>query len=196
MFCVAVLFSAGLSAAPGLEAEFNEVPDRGSSASERAWAVGVAAGRGVRFNNPYRLSRPLGSSPASVSLTAPYLESMGRVSWPGSIAHRHGVQLGLGFALNGITQWVVVPSYWLSFADSGNWQITARAGVPLILAPDFNLGGELAGGIRRELWPGFFLDVELLASLFIGAAVPDSSFTLYPLLSLQAGVSYRFGEQW
>ena len=36
---------------------------------------GVAGGRGLRFNNPFRLRTQLGSTEQSLSLTAPYIDT-------------------------------------------------------------------------------------------------------------------------
>src|SRR6185295_11658619 len=35
----------------------------------------LSVGRGLRFNNPYRLAQPLGDTPESVSLSATYLDA-------------------------------------------------------------------------------------------------------------------------
>jgi hypothetical protein len=42
--------------------------------------LSLAVGRGLRFNNPYRLEKPLGDTAESVSLAATYLDIGGGVA--------------------------------------------------------------------------------------------------------------------
>src|SRR5882757_9998128 len=71
----------------------------------------LALGDGLRFNNPYRLSTPLGKTPESLSLTAAYLDlALGVVRGPPD-GLGHGAIVHLSIAAQGIPQEVLSLSY-------------------------------------------------------------------------------------
>src|SRR5262245_58391121 len=78
----------------------------GDGATPISALLQLSFGRGVRFNNPYRLATPLGDTAESVSLAATYLDLGGALLFgPGDF--RHGVSLGGAVALQGIGQLVL-----------------------------------------------------------------------------------------
>jgi hypothetical protein len=148
----------------------------------------LAIGRGIRFNNPYRLATPLGDSAESLSLTATYLDlSAGATSGPRD-GIGHGGVLHLAVALDGIPQEVLTPAYVALHRFAGGFLIYGRAGTPVVLEPDLNLGFELAGGGAWLLTAGLGLTAELSGSLFYGAATHDRAITVIPIVALSVGV--------
>jgi hypothetical protein len=148
----------------------------------------LAIGRGLRFNNPYRLSTVLGDDEESLSLSATYADlGLGALlGEPRGL--QHGAVAHLSIATDGITQEVASLSYQALMPLGSRWLATARAGVPVVLEPDVNPGFELASGGAFMLGGGVGVSGELVFSLFYGAATLDHSASVIPLLSLQLGV--------
>jgi hypothetical protein len=149
---------------------------------------GAALGQSLRFNNPFRLATPLGSSPESISLTAPYLDvSVGAflgLPW----GAQHGVWVHHSLALSGIDQTVITPSYAFLWRFHRGDALYGRVGPSFVTAPDPNVGAELAAGGVYMLSGAFGLNAELIGSAYYGAATRQVAATLVPLLSLQLGV--------
>src|SRR5688500_12024439 len=77
------------------------------------WLGGVYLGRGLRFNNPYRLRTVLGDDAESLSLGATYLDlHLGR-TFSDPDTFEHGISAQLSIATDGIRQEVITPSYLL-----------------------------------------------------------------------------------
>ena len=152
----------------------------------RAFAV-AGAGVGLRFNNPYRLSRPIGERAESVSFTAPY----GDVGLGATLGDAHGFQYGgllrYDRSLQGVTQHVITPSFVL-LRRGTSFEAYGRLGLPLLLTPDPSLGGELTAGGAWFVRAGIGISLELIGDLFFGAATPENKRPLYPVLSGQLGV--------
>jgi hypothetical protein len=148
----------------------------------------VALGRGLRFNNPYRLSTVLGDDSESLSLSATYADvGLGALlGQPRGL--QHGAVAHLSIATDGITQEVASLSYQALMPFGSRWLVTGRAGVPVVLEPDLNPGFELGSGGAFMLGGGVGVGGELVFSLFYGAATLDHSASVIPLLSLQLGV--------
>jgi hypothetical protein len=144
-------------------------------------------GDGLRFNNPYRLATPLGSSAESVSRTAAYTE-IGIAATLGAPAGlQHGAALRMSFALEGVRQAVLVPSYllwrrWTHFAAYG------RAGLPIVLSPDATWGLEAAAGGVWFPRAGLGVAAELVGDVFYGAGTREVATPAYPIVSGQLGV--------
>jgi hypothetical protein len=149
-------------------------------------------GRGIRFENPYRLQTELGKDAESLSLTATYLDLSFAALLGGHGSVFHGVRLGADFALDGIAQEVLTPSYLLFYRIDPRWALLARAGVPIVVEPDVNAGFELGGGGVFYLTAGFGLTASLAASLFFGAATLDSARPAAPILSMDLGLVYDY----
>ncbi|MFO0661758.1 MAG: hypothetical protein U0165_18285, partial [Polyangiaceae bacterium] len=144
----------------------------------------------LRFNNPYRLEKPLGSTAESVSLSARYLDlGLGVLSqYAGRF--QHGVHLHWSRSLSGIPQSVVTPSYMVLYRPSASYWAYARGGVPFVLSPDKNMGGEIALGGAWFALSGIGLTAEIGGDGFYGAATREVSATFIPILYAQAGLVF------
>ena len=71
----------------------------------------LEVGRGLRLNNPYRLETVLGDDAESLSLTATYLDVSAGAAFGRADLLQHGAALHASFALHGIPQEVLTPSY-------------------------------------------------------------------------------------
>ena len=149
----------------------------------------LSLGKGLRFNNPYRLATPLGDTPESPSWSAAYYDlGLGLVRGPES-GFAHGAVVHLSIAAQGIPQEVLSVSYTaLRRVGDGRTLLFGRAGIPLVLAPDFSAGLEGALGAAFMLSAGLGVQSELSGSLFYGAGTLDRSVTTIPVVSLQLGL--------
>ncbi|HVW28971.1 MAG TPA: hypothetical protein VHC69_26585 [Polyangiaceae bacterium] len=154
--------------------------------------AGTSVGRGLRFENPYRLQTELGHDAESLSLTATYLD----VSIAGLIAGGerifHGVTVHASFALEGITQEVITPSYLLLLRPVPRWALLGRAGLPVVVEPDANVGFEIAGGGVFYVTTGLGITASLVGSLFFSAATQSSARPAIPILSMELGAVYDY----
>jgi hypothetical protein len=148
----------------------------------------LMVGRGLRFNNPYRLSPVLGDDAESLSLTATYVDAGIGLLLGAPDGLQHGGELSLSVAVEGVAQEVLSASYVLGYRVDEAWFLRARAGVPIVLEPDLNVGGEIGLGGAWLMTGGVGLGAELVGSLFYGAAVWDREATAIPLLSLELGI--------
>jgi hypothetical protein len=152
----------------------------------------LALGRGIRFNNPYRLATPLGDDAESLSLSATYLDLGVSAASGDPDGLQHGGSLHFSVALQGIPQEVLTPSYLLAHRLPPRFIAFARAGLPFVLEPDPNLGYELAVGAGYLVTAGLGVTAELVGDLFYGAATQDEALTAIPMLSLQLGAFIDF----
>jgi hypothetical protein len=148
----------------------------------------IAVGRGLRFNNPYRLATPLGDSAESLSLSATYLDLAIGAAFGAAAGPSHGGHLHLSVALDGIPQEVIAPSYLLAYRFGGGLVAYGRAGVPIVLEPDLTAGFELGAGGAWLFNSGIGATAELSGALYYGAATHETSATVIPLVALQLGV--------
>jgi hypothetical protein len=160
------------------------------TAGYQHWLGGAYVGKGLRFNNPYRLGRVLGDDAESLSLSATYLDlHLGRTfSPPGGF--EHGATVHLAIALDGIRQEVVTPSYLLVKRLSPRVLGYGRAGFPIVLEPDASVGLEAGLGAAYFLTANLGLGLELDFSMFYGAGTVERAVTLIPITSLAAGVFF------
>ena len=149
----------------------------------------LALGDGLRFNNPYRLSTPLGKTPESLSLTAAYYDlSLGVVRGPPD-GLAHGAVLHLSIAAQDIPQEVLSLSYIaLERIGDGRTMLFGRAGIPIVLQPDLGGGIEAAFGAAYMISAGLGVQSELVGSLYYGAGTLDRSVTTIPVLSAELGL--------
>lgn len=161
-----------------------------SAAGYQHWLGGLYLGKGLRWNNPYRLRRPLGDSAESLSLGATYLDlHVGRTfSDPDSF--EHGATVHLSIATDGIRQEVLTPSYLIVKRVSSRVLSYGRAGFPIVLEPDVAVGLEAGLGAAYFFSANLGLGVELDQSLFYGAATIEQALTLIPVTSLALGVFF------
>jgi hypothetical protein len=154
------------------------------------WLGGVFVGKGLRFNNPYRLQRVLGDDAESLSLSATYVDvHLGRTfSAPDGL--EHGLALHLSVATDGIRQEVLTPSYLLVKRVSPRWLAYGRAGLPIVLEPDANVGLEAGLGAAYFFTANLGVGAELGFSMFYGAATIDRAVTVIPMSSLAVGMVF------
>jgi hypothetical protein len=145
-------------------------------------------GKGLRFNNPYRLSTQLGDTPESLSLTASYLDLGAAFTLGEPNGLQHGAALHLSFALAGIAQQVFTPSYLLAYRPSSRFLGYGRVGPSIVLSPDPTIGGEVAGGFSVFVTSRIAVASELVFDLYYGAGTPTRGITTYPILSGQLGL--------
>jgi hypothetical protein len=148
----------------------------------------LMVGRGLRFNNPFRLSEVLGDDAESLSLTATYLDLGTGMLFGPPDALQHGGVISLSIALEGVAQEVLSLSYATGLRLDEAWSLRARAGVPIVLEPDLNAGAEIGAGATYLFTGGVGVAAELVGSWFYGAAVWDRGATAIPLLSLELGL--------
>jgi hypothetical protein len=153
---------------------------------------GAGLGRGIRFNNPYRLATVLGETPESLSLTATYLDVFVAATMGNPDGLQHGVAVHGAAALDGIAQEVVTPSYLALWHPSERVGLTGRMGLPVVITPDTNIGYEVGLGALLWLTASLGLAAELVGSVYQGAGTPTQGSTLIPIVSLQVGVAYQF----
>jgi hypothetical protein len=160
----------------------------------RHWIGGLYLGRGLRFNNPYRLSTVLGDDARSLSLTATYLDlHVGRTfSDPGGF--EHGVAAHFSIATDGIRQEVLTPSYLLLRRFGPRVTGYARAGAAIVLEPDASVGLEAGLGSAYFFSANLGIGAELDFSLFYGAATIERAVTIIPVTSLAFGVFFDWEE--
>ena len=158
-------------------------PPRASSFYVRTFAT-LGGGVGLRFNNPYRLARPLGSDANSLSSTAPYIDLGVGATFGNPFGWQHGAVLRYDHSLSGVTQHVLTPSY-IGLRRFVHVELWGRVGLPILLTPDRNIGGELALGTAWFFRAGLGLGAEVVGDLFFGAATPEAKNPVYPVLSGQ-----------
>ena len=154
--------------------------------------AGMGVGRGIRFDNPYRLQTELGHDAESLSLTATYVDVSVAALLAGGERVFHGVTVHGSFALDGITQEVITPSYLLMLRPVPRWALLGRAGLPIVVEPDANVGFELAGGGVFYVTAGLGITASLVGSLFFGAGTLDSARPAIPILSMEVGAVYDY----
>jgi hypothetical protein len=149
---------------------------------------GLRLGRGLRFNNPFRLETELGDSPESLSLTAPYLDLHAGAALGNPQGLEHGLDVHLSLALSGVRQEVLTPSYAVLFPIFRRWLLIGRLGAPVILEPDLNVGAEVSAGAVSFVSARVGVSAALVYSLFYGAATWERTRSPIPVLSAELGV--------
>lgn len=161
-----------------------------SAVGYQHWLGGMYLGRGLRFNNPYRLRRVLGDDPTSLSLGATYIDLHAGRTFSAPDGFEHGIALHLSIATDGIRQEVATPSYLLVRRLTPRVLSYARAGFPIVLDPDAAVGLEAGLGGAYFLSANFGIGAEVDLSLFYGAATIERAVTAIPVASLALGVFF------
>lgn len=154
------------------------------------WLGGLYLGRGLRFNNPYRLRTVLGDDAESLSLGATYLDLHVGRTFSAPDTFEHGVSAQLSIATDGIRQEVFTPSYLLVRRHGPRLLGYGRAGFPIVLEPDASVGLQAGLGAAYFFSANLGLGAELDLSLFYGAATIEEPATLIPMLSLAFGLFF------
>ncbi|MEI7893910.1 MAG: hypothetical protein WCI05_12525 [Myxococcales bacterium] len=144
-------------------------------------------GSGLRFNNPYRLATPLGSTAESVSRTATYADAGIGATFGDPRRLQHGLALRLSWALSGVGQMVSTPSY-LLWTRGRVFAAYGRLGIPVVLTPDVTWGLESAVGAVWFFRGAVGVAGELVGGVFYGAGTRDVTTAAYPVLSGQLGL--------
>lgn len=154
--------------------------------------VDAGMGKGVRFNNPFRLQTQLGSNAESLSLSAAYLDLRGVVLFGDPFGWHYGAAASVALAVQGVPQQVVTPAFTTGLPLSEAFWLNGFLGCPLVLGPDFNAGVEL--GVEVSYWPraGWGLYTGLAWDQFWGAATDESTAASIPMLAVQAGLSLQY----
>ena len=145
-------------------------------------------GKGVRFNNPYRLATQLGATAESVSLTSTYLDLGAAVAFGPPNGLEHGLALHVSFAVAGVAQAVLTPTYFAAYRGPRRFVAYGRLGPSVVLLPDPTIGGELAAGFGYFFTSHLAVAGELVGDIFYGAGTPVKGITTYPILSGQLGL--------
>lgn len=193
---LAALWSFGASAAYGAEpdapadapASAPRAPASEPAGGYRHFYATAGIGRGIRLNNPYRLATPLGDSAKSLSLSATYADLGAGAALGPPNGLQHGARLQFALALDGIRQEVLTPSYAALYYLPSRFWLFGRAGLPVVLEPDLNLGFELGAGVAALYTAGVGGVLEAVASFVYGAATYERSATLNTVIALQLGV--------
>lgn len=147
----------------------------------------LSGGRGLRLNNPYRLSTQLGETGESLSLTATYADLALGAALGDPNGLQHGIVAHFSAALHGIAQEVITGGYLALYRFPRRFMLLGRVGAPVILEPDYGIGLEAAAGGVALIRSGLGLTAELVYSLFYGAATAERPVTTIPIVSLQIG---------
>ncbi len=175
---------------PGAEDAPARLPADEPLASKPGYAQLLAtamAGTGLRFNNPYRLSTPLGGDAESVSRTSAYVDIGLAMTLGNPLGYQHGAALRTTVGVEGVGQVVMTPSYF-GWRRKGPLAAFVRAGIPLVLTPDPTLGLEGAVGGVFFFRGGLGVVAELVGDVFYGTGTRDVATATYPVLSGQLGL--------
>lgn len=144
-------------------------------------------GDGLRFNNPYRLATPLGSDAESISRTASYVDFGLAATLGDPLGVQHGAALRVSRSIEGVPQWVAVPSY-LVWRRWRSWAAYGRAGVAVVTLPDVTWGMEVSVGGAYFVRGGIGIATEVVGDVIYGEGTSDVRVATYPLLSAQLGI--------
>jgi hypothetical protein len=148
----------------------------------------VELGRGFRFNNPYRLATELGKDAQSVSLTPTYIDLGLAAALGAPDGLQHGGAIHASFALTGVPQLTITPTYLLAYRGPRSFMAYGRLGPSIIVTPDPSIGGEVAAGFAWFLTGKIAIAGELVFDLYYGAGTHDVGVATYPILSGQLGL--------
>ena len=158
--------------------------------TEKRLLGSIELGRGFRFNNPYRLATELGSDARSVSLTAPYADLGLGIAFGPPDGLQHGGALHASFAMSGVSQAVLTPSYLVAYRGPRAFLGYGRLGPSIILTPNATVGGEVAGGFAWFLTGQLAIAGELVFDVYYGAGTQQVAIATYPIVSGQLGLLF------
>lgn len=174
---------------PAVARERRLPPDRplATKPGYQQYFVSVMGGTGLRFNNPYRLSTPLGGDAESVSRTNAYVDLGLAATFGNPLGFQHGAALRTTFGVEGVSQIVLTPS-WFGWWRRGRWAAFGRAGTPIVATPDTTWGLEGSVGGALFVLGGLGVVAEVVGDVFFGTGTRDTSIATYPILSGQLGL--------
>ncbi len=149
-------------------------------------------GRGVRFNNPYRLATELGSDARSVSLIAPYGDLGLGFAYGPPDGLQHGASVHLSFSMAGVQGTALAVGYQAMYRGPRSFLAYGRLGPIASLSPDLDLGGEVGGGFGWFLTGHLAVATELIFDVWWGAGTHHVAVATYPVLAGQLGLLYDY----
>ena len=190
LLSLAVLFSAAAAGAQEPDAPAPPPPKKEEPFATKPgysqFFATMMGGTGLRFNNPYRLSTPLGDDAESVSRTNAYVDLGLAMTLGSPLGFQHGAALRTTVGVEGVGQVVMTPSYF-GWRRKGALAAFGRAGLPLVLTPDPTLGLEAAVGGVFFFLGGIGVVAEVVGDLFYGTGTREVATATYPVLSGQLG---------
>lgn len=150
--------------------------------------VGLGAGAGIRFNNPYRLATQFGATGESLSAPPPYTMLTTAFTFGAPDGFQQGAFASLSVGLLGVSQAVFTPGYMLLYRGSSRLLAYARGGPAIVLSPQTSVGGELALGGAFFFTGSLGVSVDLASNIFYGASTWEKKYPLYPVVSVTAGL--------
>ena len=194
LFFTAALCSSGSAWAEEAEAPPPPLPKDEPLATKPGYAqifATMMGGTGLRFNNPYRLSTPLGDDAESVSRTNAYVDIGLAMTFGSPLGFQHGAALRTTVGVEGVGQVVMTPSYF-GWRRKGALAAFGRAGIPVVLTPDPTLGLEAAVGGVFFFLGGIGVVAEVVGDVFYGTGTREVATATYPVLSGQLGFMGTF----
>lgn len=189
------------SSAPAAEPAGTEARARVDSApsgrSCRYWCyvhthLDLGVGRGLRFNNPFRLQNQLGSDARSLSATATTLDARLGALVGDPLGWHYGVGVGLAASVQGVPQQVITPALELAHPVSSHFWARGHLGPGIVTQPDPNVGLEAGLQLVGLIRAGIGAFVALGYAHYWGAQTDESSATSIPILFGQAGLTLRY----
>jgi hypothetical protein len=150
----------------------------------------VELGQGFRFNNPYRLATQLSADPRSVSITAAYADVAAGFTIGPPDGLQHGGAVHTSFAIEGVPQAVITPTYLLAYRGPRAVLGYGRLGPSFVLTPDPTIGLEAAGGFAWFFTSKFAIAGEVVFDVYYGAGTHDVAIATYPIVSGQLGLLF------
>jgi hypothetical protein len=148
-------------------------------------------GGGFRFNNPYRLATELGSTAQSVSLTASYADLGVGATFGAADGLQHGAAVHASFAMVGVPQAVITPTYLAAYRGPNPFLVYGRAGPSIIVTPDPTGGIEVAAGFAWFVTGKLAIASELVFDVYYGEGTHHVAIATYPILSGQLGLLFE-----
>ncbi len=198
LLSIMVAARAALAAPEGPATEAlapDAAPTHGRSCSGLCYVhthLDLGMGKGLRFNNPYRLQQQLGSDARSLSATATTFDARVGALFGDPLGWHYGAALGLSASLSGVPQQVITPALELAYPLSGYAWARGYLGPGIVTQPDTNVGVE--GGLQLVglLRAGLGAFVTLGYAQYWGAATDQSSATSVPIAFGQVGITLRY----
>ena len=147
-------------------------------------------GRGLRFNNPYRLATELGASASSLSSTAAYADLGIGITFGSADGLQHGGAVHASFAMTGVPQATITPGYMIAYRGPRAFMGYGRLGPSFVLTPDPTIGGEVAAGFAWFVTGKVAIAGELVFDIYYGAGTHHVGIATYPVLSGQLGLLF------
>ena len=175
----------------------SEATHRARAAHDDRYVRGTVAllfGRGIRLNNPYRLSTELGSTPESLSLTSTYIDLGVAVLTGRPDGFQYGASVHASKSIEGVSEFALAPSFSATLRSAQRLQTWGRIGPAFAMTPSTSSGVELALGSSYFVTSSMALLGECVGDVFFGAGTRERRTAVYPVMSAQLGI--LFDVEW